>query len=85
MESLKNMYEEFGICDAIYEFGQKTAEKLKERFDAIDKSSSPGLKLENSARAIAWVPHVICGLTRASSVWKTSAKTASKVSRPGSV
>lgn len=27
MESLKNMYEEFGICDAIYEFGQKTDRK----------------------------------------------------------
>ena len=39
MESLKNMYEEFGICDAIYEFGQKTEEKLKERFDAIDKNA----------------------------------------------
>ena len=39
MESLKNMYEEFGICDAIYEFGQKTEEKLKARFDAIDKNA----------------------------------------------
>ena len=39
MESLKNMYEEFGICDAIYEFGQKTEEKLKTRFDAIDKNA----------------------------------------------
>ena len=39
MESLKNMYEEFGICDAIYEFGQKTEEKLKVRFDAIDKNA----------------------------------------------
>lgn len=39
MESLKNMYKEFGICDAIYEFGQKTEEKLKERFDAIDKNA----------------------------------------------
>ena len=33
------MYKEFGICDAIYEFGQKTEEKLKERFDAIDKNA----------------------------------------------
>ena len=85
MESLKNMYEEFGICDAIYEFGQKTEEKLKTRFDAIDKSSSPGLKFENSARAIAWVPHVICGLTSASSVWNVSAYTFSSVSLPSSL
>ncbi len=27
------IYSTFGICDAIYEFGQKTEEKLKERFE----------------------------------------------------
>ena len=29
MESLKNMYEEFGICDAIYEFGHVLMRSIK--------------------------------------------------------
>lgn len=36
MEQLKEMYANLGISEPVYHFGEKTAERLKERFAAID-------------------------------------------------
>lgn len=38
-DTLEKMYERLGICDAVYHFGQKTEEKLKERFAVIDENA----------------------------------------------
>ena len=36
MEELTNLYQEMGISPAVYAYGEKTLEQLKERFAAID-------------------------------------------------
>ena len=38
-DTLEKMYERLGICDAVYHFGHKTEEKLKERFAVIDENA----------------------------------------------
>lgn len=37
MNKLLTLYNELGISPAVYQYGEKAIEKLKERFDAIDK------------------------------------------------
>ncbi len=37
MEQLLELYETMGISPAVYAYGEKTIEKLKERFEAVDK------------------------------------------------
>ena len=37
MEQLLNLYETMGISPAVYAYGEKTLEKIKDRFAAIDK------------------------------------------------
>ena len=37
MEQLLNLYETMGISPAVYAYGEKTLEKIRDRFDAIDK------------------------------------------------
>ena len=37
MEELLNLYEEMGISPAVYAYGEKVLEKIKNRFDAIDQ------------------------------------------------
>ncbi len=37
MEELLNLYSEMGISPAVYEYGEKTLEKIKDRFAAIDR------------------------------------------------
>ena len=54
-------------------------------FPAMARISSPGRRLPNMAVQSAWVPHTICVLTRASSVWNTSAYILSRASLPSSV
>ena len=62
-----------------------TSSKVSYGLPTGDNSSSPGLKLLIRASASAWVPQVIWGRTRASSVWKVAAYTASRVSLPRSL
>ena len=54
-------------------------------FPTGDKSSSPGLKLDDKATFNACVPQIICGLTSASSVLNISEYTFSRVSLPSSL
>ena len=37
MEQLLNLYQTMGISPAVYAYGEKTLEKIRDRFDAIDK------------------------------------------------
>ena len=37
MEELLNLYSEMGISPAVYEYGEKTLERIKDRFAAIDR------------------------------------------------
>ena len=37
MEELLNLYSEMGISPAVYEYGEKTLERIKDRFAAIDQ------------------------------------------------
>lgn len=37
MEELQNLYNSLGISPAVYAYGEKTLEKLRDRFDAIDR------------------------------------------------
>ena len=37
MEELLNLYSEMGISPAVYEYGEKTLKKIKDRFAAIDR------------------------------------------------
>ena len=37
MEQLLELYNTMGISPAVYAYGEKTIQNLKERFDAIDK------------------------------------------------
>ena len=37
MEQLLNLYETMGISPAVYAYGEKTLERIRDRFDAIDK------------------------------------------------
>ena len=37
MEELLQLYQEMGISPAVYEYGEKTLEKIKDRFAAIDR------------------------------------------------
>ncbi|MBP3304493.1 MAG: methionine gamma-lyase family protein, partial [Oscillospiraceae bacterium] len=37
MEELLELYNGMGISPAVYQYGEKALEKLKDRFDAIDK------------------------------------------------
>lgn len=37
MEQLSNIYQEFGICPAVYQYGEEALKRLRERFDAIDQ------------------------------------------------
>ena len=39
METLKSMYEAMGVSEEIFEFGERTAKKLKDRFDQIDRTA----------------------------------------------
>ena len=48
MEELMNLYSEMGISPAVYLYGEKAIEKLKDRFDAIDKIAE-----HNQAKVIA--------------------------------
>ena len=48
MEELLNLYESMGISQKVYEYGEKTIEKLKSRFDEIDKVAE-----HNQAKVIA--------------------------------
>ena len=34
---MNNIYKDFGISDEIFDFSQKIADSLKERFDSIDE------------------------------------------------
>ena len=62
-----------------------TSSSVSYGFPTGDKSSSPGRRFDISASASACVPHVICGLTSASSPLKQSAYTFSSVSLPRSL
>lgn len=33
---MKKIYQELGVCEKVYDFGQKQEKKLKERFEEID-------------------------------------------------
>ncbi len=48
MEQLLQLYNEMGISPAVYQFGEKALENLKERFDYIDKIAE-----HNQAKVIA--------------------------------
>lgn len=37
MENIENIYQEMGIRKSVYDFGSRISEKLKERFDSIDR------------------------------------------------
>jgi hypothetical protein len=39
MEQLLELYQTMGISPAVYAYGEKTIEKLQQRFAAIDKVS----------------------------------------------
>ena len=62
-----------------------TSSKVSYGFPEIARISSPGRKFADNASPNACVPHVICGLTSASSVPKTSAYNASTASLPESL
>ena len=48
MTELMELYISMGISPAVYEYGEKTIEKLRARFDAIDKVAE-----HNQAKVIA--------------------------------
>ena len=37
MTELVELYQQMGVSPAVYAYGEKTIEQLKDRFDAIDK------------------------------------------------
>ena len=37
MEQLLNLYQQMGICPAVYAYGEDTLKKIRSRFDAIDQ------------------------------------------------
>lgn len=39
METLKKMYQDLGICEAVYQFGYETEQTLKTRFAEIDETA----------------------------------------------
>ena len=48
MEQLKELYNQMGISPAVYEYGEKTIQKLKERFDIVDQIAE-----HNQAKVVA--------------------------------
>ena len=92
MKELNELYAQMGISPAVYAYGEATIARLRERFDAIDQVAEynqakvlAALRRNRvSATVSAWVPQVIWGRTSAASVWKTSAYTLSRLSRPRS-
>ncbi len=48
MEQLLDLYQQMGICPAVYNYGEKTLDKLKDRFAQIDKVAE-----YNQAKVIA--------------------------------
>lgn len=48
MDQLKELYNQMGISPAVYEYGEKTIDKLKERFEVVDQIAE-----HNQAKVIA--------------------------------
>ena len=48
MEQLLSLYNEMGLSPAVYQYGEKTIQKLKDRFDAIDQIAE-----HNQAKVLA--------------------------------